>query len=337
MKRYIWTAVLLLLLSGCSGEESRIPDYAPTPEEKLVIYTSHKEAVYGPIIKEFEERSGLWVQVVTGGTNELLERIEAEQDAPVCDVMFGGGAESLSAYADCFEAYAPAAGVQFRDGVWHETDFWVPFSTLPVVMVYNTRLVREGELCGWQDLLSGQWEGKIALADPTISGSGYTAVLTMLSSVSDGLWEGMDQLQVQLQGKVLQDSGDVVREVANGAMAVGLTLEETALKWQAQGAALEVVYPEEGTSAVPDGGALVAGAPHADNAKRFLDFIQSRDVQMMVSTQMFRRSVRKDVETPGELPELEEITLIPYDVQWAGEIKQEFVEQWSRRYGERLS
>ena len=88
---------------------------------------------------------------------------------------------------------------------------------------------------------------------------------------------------------------------------------------------------------MPDGGALVAGAPHADNAKRFLDFIQSRDVQMMVSTQMFRRSVRKDVETPGELPELEEITLIPYDVQWAGEIKQEFVEQWSRRYGERLS
>ena len=46
------------------------------PEEnKLVVYTSHKEEVYAPIIKEFEERTGIWVELHTGGTSELLEEI----------------------------------------------------------------------------------------------------------------------------------------------------------------------------------------------------------------------------------------------------------------------
>lgn len=36
-----------------------------------MVYTSHKEEVYWPIIKEFEERTGIWVEVVSGGTNEL--------------------------------------------------------------------------------------------------------------------------------------------------------------------------------------------------------------------------------------------------------------------------
>ena len=37
------------------------------------MYTSHKQEVYAPIIKEFEERTGIWVEVVPGGTTELLE------------------------------------------------------------------------------------------------------------------------------------------------------------------------------------------------------------------------------------------------------------------------
>lgn len=45
---------------------------------------------------------GVWVQVVSGGTTELLERIAEEAETPVADVMFGGGVESLLAYEDYF-------------------------------------------------------------------------------------------------------------------------------------------------------------------------------------------------------------------------------------------
>ena len=66
---------LLLLLGGCGRNTG--PDlarFAPAEEDRLVLYTSHKEELYGPIIREFEARTGIWVQVETGGTSALLER-----------------------------------------------------------------------------------------------------------------------------------------------------------------------------------------------------------------------------------------------------------------------
>ena len=63
---------------------------APPEDERLVVYTSHKQELWWPIVREFEERTGIWVDVVTGGSNELLERISEEAESPRADVMFGG-------------------------------------------------------------------------------------------------------------------------------------------------------------------------------------------------------------------------------------------------------
>ena len=207
-------------------------------------------------------------------------------------------------------------------------DLWTPFSSLPVVLIYNTKLVSPGELTGWESLLSGRWSGSIALADPTVSGSSYTAAATMLCALPGDDWDQLDRLAVQLEGRVLPDSGDVVAAVAGGSCRVGVTLEETALKRQAQGADIAIVYPEEGTSAVPDGSALIAGAPHPDNARAFLDFAQSRDVQELVVSQFSRRSVRTDVSDGDALPPADELALIDYPVRWAAELKDAFSARW---------
>lgn len=47
----------MLLFTGCSQTQEEI--YQIPEDKKLVIYTSHKEDVYEPIIKEFEERTGI--------------------------------------------------------------------------------------------------------------------------------------------------------------------------------------------------------------------------------------------------------------------------------------
>ena len=73
MKRVLClAAAFMLLLSGCAATGSDVSDFAPDESERLVIYTSHKEEVYGPIVKEFQQRTGIWVEVLTGGSNELL-------------------------------------------------------------------------------------------------------------------------------------------------------------------------------------------------------------------------------------------------------------------------
>lgn len=183
-RRCLILALTALLLTGCAGSPGQsAAALAPAESDRVVIYTSHKEEVYGPIVKEFEARTGIWAEVVTGGTNELLARIAGEADAPVCDVIFGGGVESLTAYERYFQPYACAEADLIRPGLRPADDLWTPFSSLPVVLIYNTKLVSPGELTGWESLLSGRWSGSIALADPTVSGSSYTAAATMLCAL----------------------------------------------------------------------------------------------------------------------------------------------------------
>ena len=308
MKKIGLLLALLGALAACAvPADEATAALAPGRDARLTLYTSHKQAVYGPIVKEFQEETGIWVEVITGGTNELLERIAAEAEQPVCDVMFGGGVESLCAYESCFEPYACAGADRLREGLRPEGDAWTPFSSLPLVFIYNPKLVEPDQLTGWADLIDPRWKGKIAFADPTVSGSSYTAALTLLSCLPGDDWELLEQF---------------------------VTLEETALKGLGQGAEIAVFLPAEGTSAVPDGSALVAGAPHAENAKAFLEFVQSRDVQELVVSQFSRRSVRTDVHDPDSLPPVEELDVIDYDVHWAAGLKEEFTARWLALCGE---
>ena len=329
MKKRIWAlaCTILLLLASCGETASETAHLAPGEEERLVVYTSHKEEVYGPVIKEFEERTGIWVEVVTGGTGELLDRIAREKENPGCDVMFGGGVESLQLYEDCFEPYAGSGSELLKSGLRPQGDRWTPFSSLPVVLIYNTRLVSPGELTSWAGLLEERWRGKIAFADPAVSGSSYTAAITMLLCLEGDIWDNLARFENNLDGNIIEDSGDVVTAVDTGSCWVGVTLEETALKRIAAGDDVALIYPSSGTSCVPDASALIQGAPHEDNAKQFLDFTVSPEVQRLLTEQFCRRSVRGDI--PSDLTPLEDIPLVDYHVEQASLDRDAILMTWA--------
>lgn len=328
----MWAVLALALctLVSCTPAlEGEGGTCAPAEEERLVVYTSHKQEVWWPIVKEFEERTGIWVDVVTGGSSELLQRIAKEEQSPRADVMFGGGVESLASYEDCFAPYtsqeAEAIPEQFQD----PDGLWTPFSSLPVVLIYNTKLVGEGQVTRWSDLLSPYFQGKIAFSDPAVSGSSYTSLVTMICALGGDAEENLHRFAANLDGRQLESSGDVLTSVADGTDWVGVTLEETALKRIAAGDDIAMVYPTDGTSSVPDGSALVRGAPHEENAKRFLDFTISRDVQQLVAEQSYRRPVRRDVEPAEELADLEELLLVDYNVDWASQNRENLLMSWA--------
>ncbi len=321
----------LMTLSGCGagmGDEPSV-EYAPQEDRELVIYTSHKEEVYRPIIEEFEERTGIWVDVVSGGSNELLKRISEETETPGADVMFGGGADSLQAYEECFSPYYcrdwNMLQAEFRSG----DGLWTPFSSLPVVLIYNTKLVEEGQITSWNDLFAPAWQGRIAFCDPGVSGSSFTGLVTLLGVMENGDDTTMQSLAVSLDGRQWQSSGQVLDAVADGTDFIGVTLEETAMKRIAAGEDIAIVYPEDGTCSVPDGAALVRNAAHQENAMQFLDFIAGRDVQQLLETQFYRRTVRTDVEPAGILPAPEEITLMDYDIDKAGREHDAILMSWA--------
>ena len=85
MRRCCLLLVCLLLLTGCGRADTQdVSSFAPAEGDRLVIFTSHKETIYEPILKEFEQRTGIWVELETGGTVTLLERIAAGEDVIYC-------------------------------------------------------------------------------------------------------------------------------------------------------------------------------------------------------------------------------------------------------------
>ena len=141
--------------------------------------------------------------------------------------------------------------------------------------------------------------------------------------------ETLMRFAVSLDGRQLDSSGAVLDSVAGGTDLVGITLEETALKRAAAGEDIALIYPDDGTSCIPDGGALVQGAPHPENARKFLDFIAGNDVQSRLETEFSRRPVREGVESGGVLRPLEELVLVDYDLAWTVEHHDSILMSWA--------
>ncbi len=320
-------------LAGCGNESAqKEPSADKSNPGNLVVYTAHEEDVYGPIIKEFQERTGIQVDIVAAGTGEMLSRIETEANNPQGDVMFGGGVESLEAYKDYFEPYISEEISNIGSAFVTADNKWTGFSALPIIIMYNEKLVPENEAPkSWEDLLNEKWKGKIAYTDPNLSGSCFTALVTMMMAhpENDG-WDFVRKFVNNLDGKLLNSSSAIAKGVADGEYAVGITLEQSVLKYKIAGADVGFVYPTEGTSVVPDGTAIIKGAKNLENAKKFVDFTLSKDVQTMIVNEMNRRPVRLDVAPAQGLASLSDIPLVKYDVAWAAKNKAQILNKWKQ-------
>ena len=334
---FLCISIFALLLSSCGRRTEVEILKAPAEDKRLLIYTSHKEELWKPIVKEFEERTGIWVEVVSGGTNLLLEEIAEKKGEVDADLFFGGGVESLNAFSDYFIPYE-AKGIEEVDPQFRSaTDVWTPFLALPVVLIYNEKLLSPEELGSWKDVLAPKYKGKIAMANPAYSASAFTGLLSFEKAVqeetdstedSDGDKEILPRIAKQLDGKEYTDSGEVPEAVADGSKLVGITLEETALKYMAKGENIGIVYPKEGTTVVPDAGAILKGAKHLENAQKFLDFSISKDCQDILQKRFHRRAVLTSMAGEGE-PSLLEIKRLSYDVPKISAERNRVLTDWS--------
>lgn len=336
--RILACVLLVVLLTGCQSgwslaEKTKESDtgYEIPESSKLVVYTSHKEEVYGPIIKEFEERTGIFVEVKQGDTLKLFQEIADKQEASDCDVVFGGGIENYVAYQGCLEAYRVEEEDMIDERYRTSGHKWTAFSVLPIVFIYNDKLVYPvAAPRTWAELQTDRWQGRVAFADPLRSGSSYTALCTMLQALPGDKDEILQKFSMTLGGSVSVNSGSVLDEVNTGRKLVGITLEETARKRIAEGADLSMLYPQEGTSAVPDGAAIIKDASHRENAQRFLDFVVSRDVQQLLVDRLYRQTVRTDIKMPDmEQMDGPKLKILDYDIVWAAENRDAILARWA--------
>jgi iron(III) transport system substrate-binding protein len=300
----------------------------------VVVYSPHDADPLNAGVNSFMKKyPNVKVEVVAAGTGELCNRIKAESAHPVADVLWGGGADSLAAFKDYFDPYV-CANDKFIDAAFKDPDKkWIGESPLPMVIMYNKKLLKEANLtapASWEDCTKPEFKGKVAYCLPSKSGSAFTQLCTMLfahGGKEDG-WKFVESLYKNLDGKILDSSGKCHKMVADGEYMVGLTIEKSAILYK-DNADIGYCYPSDGTSAVPDGVALVKGAPNLENAKLFIDFVTSKECQTEQSQNWGRRPVRNDMQAPNGLAQLKDIKLVDYDFEWAATKKEDIISKFN--------
>ena len=315
--------------SEASGEKA--------PEEysgSVVVYSPHDADPLNAGVNLFMEKyPNVKVEVVAAGTGELCNRIAAEAASPIADVLWGGGADSLAAFKEYFQPYVCANDEFIGEAYKDPDDLWIGESPLPMVIFYNKELIERDGLTipeAWEDLIDPAWKGKIAYCLPSKSGSAYTQLCTMIlghGGKEDG-WAFIEQLYDNLDGKIVDSSGKCHKTVADGEFHVGITIEKSAIQY-ADDPNVGFVYPSDGTSAVPDGVALVKDCPNEENAKRFIDFVTSKECQEDQSQNWGRRPVRNDLEVGEGMAKLDDLVLVDYDFDWAANEKESIIERFN--------
>ena len=348
MKKVIALALSVLMAiaavgcsSGSSAASGSAASGAASSEAKqgggkLVIYSPNSEGLMDATIPLFEEKYGVDVEVIQAGTGELIKRIQSEKDDPYADVMFGGSWSLAYDNEDLWEPYVSANNDNVIDAYKNTCGFITGNVLDGSCIIVNTDLIGDIEINGYEDLLNPALKGKIATADPANSSSAFAQLTNMLLAMggyeSDDAWQYVHDLFANIDGKISESSSAVYKSVADGENVVGLSYEDPCAQLVRDGAPVKVIYPKEGTVYLPASATIVKGAKNMDNAKLFIDFILSEEVQNIWGSTLTNRPVMKDAATSDFMTPMSEIKVIEEDIPYVSTHKQEIVDKYTGIY-----
>ena len=209
------TLALVFSLAACSSTpDSSTPDSTPandnstadntsTPEDstpandelpetnEMTLYYSNSTEWADPIIEEFENKTGIKVNLVQDGTSSLFARVKAEAGNPQGDVIWGGVIDTYRANQDLLQPYTSSNVADLKEAAKDPNGYYTGFDMGPMVMVYNTDLVSPDEApTKWADLLDEKYKGQIACADPTSSSSSFACIMSIILAYGTDNGEG---------------------------------------------------------------------------------------------------------------------------------------------------
>lgn len=285
MKRIAFVLAAVLLLTGCAASfPNETMDYAPR-ENQLTVWTCLEPTVYEPLVKEFEERSGIWVQVKTGAGSELIRNLAEES----CDLLLGLDVIAMDANKDLFQPYSLESDINFVEKC-PVSDRWVPLSLNQAVFVYNPKLVRHNMPRDWNDLLSDIWREQVAFADP-FEESFSLLILEELLLQNPSL--NGQKVFSALRANVKTLSGnteEIVSRLISGTDALAILPADIVQRKIRDGGSL-MVEESLDMCLTADGAAIPVNAAHVRNANAFIQFLLCTDAQKYAEFNSYRGPV----------------------------------------------
>lgn len=272
--------VAAMLLPACQPSNAR---------RTVVIYTSVDQIYSEPILRQFEEKTGIRVlpvfDVEAAKTTGLVNRLIAEKDRPQADVFWNGEFVQtillkeegvLAPYNSPNASDIPA---QYLD----PEGYWAGFAGRARVLLVNTNLVSPADYPrSIFDLLEPTWPSeRIGIAYP-LFGTTFTQAAAIYAALGPEKGRAFFK-ELYDRGVRVVDGNSVVRDlVASGQLMLGLTDTDDACGALRNEAPVAIIFLDQdalGTLIIPNTVALIANAPHPEEAQMLIDFLLSKEVE----------------------------------------------------------
>lgn len=296
-----------------------------TGENAVVVYTSRDQLYAEPVLKAFERETGIRVLAVydTGATKTvgLTNRLLAEKDHPQADVFWNSEvvrtivlkrAGVLAAYRSPQAADIPA---RYKD----PEGYWTGFAARARVFIYNTKLLAASDVPkSIGELVEPRWRGQVALGSPVL-GTMATHHTALFLTLGDAQARQFFQALKRNDVRIVVGNTAVRDAVSQGEVPLGLIDTSDAYEAIAAGAPVAIAFPDQdgpGTLLIPNTVALVAGGPHPENGRRFIDYLLRPETERTLAfASSAQTPLRQTVEVPPGKPRLGDIRALAVDYE----------------------
>lgn len=327
----VLTMLLVVFMVACTdnGEKdnnSKKNDSKGKSDEQVTInlYTSESQDLVGDMMNVFmSENPNINVEVFRTGTEELIAKMEAERTNGEieADMIWFADIDYFNTLDEegLLEGYLSPNAEDINDEFIYNSGKYYEVRQIFNVLAYNTTSV-DKPLTSWNDLYREDLKGKMAMASPNYSGAAFLTLATIVDNDDLG-WDFYQSLQDN-DVKFEQGNGALANKVATGEYHAVSIVDFMALNAKNEGSPVEVVWPEEGAVIIPTPVGIMKDTDVVEESKMVLDYLLSEDAQTMFKDQGYI-PVNPDVGVPENAPNVEDIKIMPLDLDFLKEQRQE--------------
>ncbi|MGI8919208.1 MAG: extracellular solute-binding protein [Pyrinomonadaceae bacterium] len=272
---------------------------------RLLIYTPHGQAQLKDFIARYKQlHPDVEVQFLDMGSREVLERIRAERNRPQADLWWGAAHTTFQTAAEenLLATYRPSWADTVPASSRDPQDRWYGIYETPQVIVYNSDAITAAEAPrDWDDVLDPRWRDKILIRNPNPSDSMraiFGAMIWRFYRETGSPEKGYDWLR-RLDANVHEYTADgtlLIQKLARREGLLSLWNLPDVWLYKQKGLPVAYVIPASGTPVISDGIAVVQGAPHEEEARRFYEFATTPENLTLAAQTYYRIPVRTDID-----------------------------------------
>ena len=325
------------------GARWTAPTLARQGAGTVTVYSVLNESTNNAFIEAFKLASlGTNVEILPfNGAGAAQTRIRTEKDSPKGDVFIGGSSEFhdplgtegiLTPYASPWAASIDAA---YKDPANNWTGWYLGIFGL---IVNKDRWAAEmgsaAKPATWDDLLDPALAGKLDMPSPITTGGGYIFLANQVfrfGGDEERAMQYMTQLHANI-GQYVGGSPQAIELVSQGQFLMGPNWGHDILTAANTGAPVEFIAPAQ-TAFEIGAVSIIKDGPNTEGAKAFVDWALSPPAAVLNVALSNRLSVYPEIPPAPGAPTLDQVSLVPYDRDWAATNKDRLIKMWQAAVG----